>query len=184
MTKPKPSRDELERIVREHSEILLRGALSQGFQMSEAEDLVQETLLTYVKKSDRFEGRSSLRTYLFGILHNKSLERRRKRVRELSVDPVDAVFDRRMSGPNGHWSPPPSGPDDEAQAAELYRMIEECLEGLTDAQRSAFQLKEVLRQGSWEVCNVLDVSDNYLRVLLFRARIKMRNCLEEKGAAA
>lgn len=174
----------MEALVKDHAGALLCGALSMGFPRAEAEDLVQEALLVFVRSPDQFQGRSSLRTYLYGILYKKGLEHRRKRSRELATDPVDQIFEKRMSGPMGHWVSPPKGPEDQALAGELAQLIQECMKGLSDLQKAAFHLKEVEHLAGKDVCNVLEVTDNHLRVALFRARIKLRNCLEEKSIHA
>ena len=169
----------LTQVVEEHTEVLLRGALGRGLPPVEAEELVQETFVTFLEVVARFEGRSSVRTFLFGILYRKAMERGRKRSRELPTDPIDEVFEKRF-GSFGGWSTPPRGPDEEALTKETSVLISECLKDLTPDQRSAFHLKEVDRESSESVCNILDVTATYLRVLLFRARNKLRECLEEK----
>lgn len=167
------------RIIEDHADVLLRGALGRGLSILDAEDLVQETFVTFLKAVDRFEGRSSVRTFLFGILYRKAMERGRKKSRELPVDPVDRIFDGRF-GPGGMWTTPPAGPDEAVLTEETAGMIHGCMEGLTEDQRSAFHLKEVDHLSSDEVCNILDVSATHLRVLLFRSRNKLRECLEKK----
>jgi RNA polymerase sigma-70 factor (ECF subfamily) len=166
-------------VVEAHSEVLLRGALGLGLPLVEAEDLVQDVFTVFLSAVSRFEGRSSVRTFLFGILYRKSMERARKRSRELATDPTDAVFEQRFSA-NGMWASPPRGPEDETLQAESGEMINSCLEGLTEAQRAAFYLREVERQSAEAICNILDVKSTHLRVLLFRARLRLRECIENK----
>ena len=76
------------------------------------------------------------------------------------------------------------GPEQEASLKEAAALLKECLEGLPDQQRAAFQLKEVDMLPSEEARNVLGVADTHLRVLLFRARAKLRECLEKKWGKA
>jgi len=168
-------------VVRAHTGDLLRAALGQGFAQADAEELVQSVFTTFLEAAARFEGRSTVRTFLFGILYRKALEAGRKKARELAVDPADEVFDGRFNW-WGHWSRGPRGPEDEADVKELASLIAACLEGLTAQQRAAFQLKDVDQRESEDVCNVLDVESTHLRVLLFRARNKLRECLEGKWA--
>ena len=166
--------------VSQHSQALMRGALGRGFSWADADELVQETFVTFLEAVKRFEGRSSLRTFLFGILYRKAMERGRKRSRELATDPVDHIFESRCQGPGGHWSSPPKGPDEEVLSREAAGLIEACMEDLSEDQRTAFHLKEVDRIETAELCNIMDVSATHLRVLLFRARNKLRECLEKK----
>lgn len=168
--------------VREFSGALLRAALGLGFPELEAEELTQAAFAAFLEGAARFEGRSSLRTYLFGILYHKAQEHRRLRGRELAVDPADGLFEERFSA-TGHWSRPPRGPEQEADAREIAALIASCLEGLPPQQRAAFQLREVSQEAPAEVCNVLGVTDTHLRVLLFRARSRLRECIEGKWKA-
>jgi RNA polymerase sigma-70 factor (ECF subfamily) len=173
---------DVEKAVKEHAAVLLRGALALGLQKTEAEDLVQDTFATFLKAAERFEGRSSLRTFLFGILYRKAMERGRKAARELPTDPADAAFESRFVS-WGHWSQPPRGPDQEADLQELSKLISDCIGRLPEQQKAAFLLKEVEMESSEEVRNALDVEDTHLRVLLFRARTKLRDCIEGKWRA-
>lgn len=169
----------LSQVVREHAADLYRASLGFGLAPCDAEELVQASFVTFLGACQRFEGRSSVKTFLFGILYKKALEQGRKRSKELATDPADEVFDGRFRT-GGHWSQTPKGPDEEAALNETSRLIGECLDGLSDQQRAAFQLKEVDGQSNADICNVLDLNDTHLRVLLFRARNKLRECLERK----
>lgn len=169
----------ISQVVKAHAGDLLRAALGMGLGLAEAEDLVQSIFTAFLEALDRFEGRSSVRTYLFGILYRKMWERGRQKSRELPVDPSDALFDGRFDSLH-HWSRPPKGPQEEAETRETAELIRRCLEGLTDQQRAAFQLKEAARESSESICNILGIENTHLRVLLFRARNKLRECLESK----
>jgi RNA polymerase sigma-70 factor, ECF subfamily len=169
---------DLEALIAEHSGALKKGALAWGFSAADADELVQDTFAAFLEARSRFEGRSSVRTYLFGILYNKGAALSRERKKESAVEDVEAVFESRFD-PAGHWlAGQPRGPESEAMTKELAGIIERCAEGLSTAQRAAFFLKEAEGASSSDVCSVLGVSDTHLRVLLFRARLKLRDCLE------
>lgn len=171
--------DDLERLVGENTGPLLRGALALGFSEADAEELVQDTFVAFLKARERFEGRSSVRTFLFGILYNKGAALSRKSRREAGTDDVEALFDARFNAA-GHWrAGEPQGPEDAALSKELAELIAACAERLTQDQRGAFFLKEAEGLEAPEVCNILGVSDTNLRVLLFRARLRLRECLEK-----
>ncbi|MDP3911895.1 MAG: sigma-70 family RNA polymerase sigma factor [Gemmatimonadales bacterium] len=170
----------LEAVARENIGPLLRGARAAGLSGADAYDAVQEVLLVFVEKADRYDGRASVRTWLFGILFNKIAERRRAVAREATVDDIDAVVDARFDA-RGQWIKPPRSPDVQLAAGQAMKMLEECLERLPERRRAAFVLREVEQLDVDEVCNVLEVSRNNLRVLLFRARNALRECLESKG---
>jgi RNA polymerase sigma-70 factor (ECF subfamily) len=168
----------LEALVRAHSGALLGAALGLGLADTDAEELVQETFAAFLKGLERFEGRSRLRTYLFGILYNKASELRRRRGREQPLEGDDPAHESRFDA-RGHWARPPQGPEEAALSKEVSEIIARCAEGLTTAQRAAFFMKEVQGADPREICNVLDVSGTHLRVILFRARVKLRECLEK-----
>ncbi len=165
-------------VVSAHADALYAGALSLGVAPSDAEDLVQETLAAFLAGLDRFHGLSSVRTYLFGILYNKARQRWSAGWREQAADPVDEVFESRFdaSGVLRRLK----GPEEEALGRELEGLIADCANGLSQSQRAAFFLKEVEREDTASICKILGVSETNLGVLLFRARNKLRECLERK----
>lgn len=169
----------LEELIRAHTEPLLAGALALGFSAVDAEELVQDSFVAFLDGLDRFEGRSKIRTYLFGILYHKASLARRRSTRERPEDQTDPLFADRFNG-MGLWIKPPQGPEDAALSAEAREWVAHCAEALPTSQRMAFFLRESEGRSSDEICNILEVSDTNLRVLLFRARIRLRDCLERK----
>ena len=169
----------LNAMVTEHLPALLAGALAIGLSRVDAEEAVQETFVAFLSALDRFEGRSSLRTYLFGILYHKASHLRDKARRQEGRDDIEAVVEARFDA-GGMWMRPPRGPEAESLDAELRAWILTCAEGLTPAQRSAFFLKEVEGESPESICNALGVSGTNLRVMLHRARLKLRECLEAR----
>ena len=170
---------DLTEIVEAHTAYLLRAAYAFGLYGTDAEDLVQEAFTTFLEIRERFEGRSSVRTFLYGILYRKNLERSRKAARETPVDPVEGKFASRFDS-LGMWQTPPRGPAEQALTAETEELIADCLKQLPASQRGAFFLKEVEHLSSEEICNAIAVKPTNLRVLLFRARNGLRECLEGK----
>lgn len=174
--------DALTAVVNAHAEGLYAAALGLGVAAADAEDLVQDALAAFFSNVENFRGESSLRTYLFGILYNKARQKWAGGWREQATDPVDEVFEGRFdaSGVLRRLE----GPEDEALAQELSALIAECAGGLSQAQRAAFHLKEVEREPTASICKILGVSETNLGVLLFRARNKLRECLERKWESA
>jgi RNA polymerase sigma-70 factor (ECF subfamily) len=167
-------------LVGEHSRPLYRAARGMGFREDEAEDMVQDVFITFLSSLDRFEGRSQLRTWLFGILHNKTMERRRKQVLEEHHDPIDEVFESKFDS-NGKWSAPPEDLLRLMESKQLGNAITHCLDGLPPTQRSVFVLREMEEMVSDEVCKILGVTVTNMGVLMHRARIRLRECLEGRG---
>lgn len=164
-------------MVNEHLPTLLAGALAIGLSRADAEEVAQETFVAFLAKLDRFEGRSSLRTYLFGILYHKASNLRAKARREESSADIEVLAEARLTK-GGMRARPPHGPEAEMLDAEISRWVEKCAEGLSDSQRTAFFLKEVEGETSEAICNIMGVSAINLRVMLHRARLKLRECLE------
>ena len=157
-----------------------------------AEDVVQETFLGIIKGIDRFEARSSVRTWMFGILTNLAKRRgeREGRTRpfssfaaelgadEPSVDPDRFIASGRWAG---YWAAPPVGrdvPEARVLAAEAGGRVVSAIEALPPAQRTVITLRDVKGLSAAEVCELLDISETNQRVLLHRARSKTRAALE------
>jgi RNA polymerase sigma-70 factor (ECF subfamily) len=146
-----------------------------------ADDVVQEAWLGVLRGLDRFEGRSSLRTWIYRIVANVA---RTRAVREARSTPFSAL--EHEEGPSveparfdrtGHWSSPPE-PWRAVLDAEARRLVERAIEMLPDLQRQVITLRDVEGWSSEDVRNVLDLSETNQRVLLHRARSKVRAALE------
>lgn len=172
--------DALKSVVDEHGRRLYRAARGMGHAASDAEDLVQNVFVTFIESIDRFEGRSKVSTWLFGILHHKSQERRRTVVREELNDPVDQVFESQFDV-RGSWIRPPTAPDQHVTAREAGDAIQTCLDGLSQVQREIFQFREVEELSAADVSKISGLTVTHIGVLFHRARTKLRACLEGKG---
>lgn len=172
--------DVLQSVVRQHLPILLRAARRSGLPIDRAEDAVQETMLTFLKRAPEFDGRARVRTWLFGILLKKIARGFEGTRRAGAEEDIDQVVEARFTA-DGRWARPPRGPDAGADRERVRAWLAECLEDLPDRRRLAFLLRDVEEMPTDEVCAVLDVTPNNLGVLLFRARNGLRECLEGKG---
>ena len=167
-------------VVNEHARPLYRATRGMGFHEEEANDLVQDVFTTFLEKLDRFQGRSQIRTWLFGILHHKVLGRRRERYREQQNDPIDEVFESRFDT-QGNWMRPPEDLQRLMESKEIGEAIRLCMEGLPAVQREVFVLREMEEFETSEVCKILDISVTNLSVLIHRARNRLRDCIEARG---
>lgn len=172
--------DTLARVVEQHARRLYRAARGFGLPAPDAEDLTQEVFLTFLATLDRFEGRSQLGTWLFGILSHKVQERRRADARAVAHDPSDAVFETWFDG-RGRWARPPVGPDALVEAEDAATSLADCLAALPALQRDVFHLRQVEELPAREVCKILGPSVTHVAVLLHRARVRLRECLSRKG---
>lgn len=166
--------------VQDHARTLYRAARGMGFQEGEAEDLVQDVFTTFLETLDRFEGRSQVRTWLFGILHHKALERRREQYREEQCDPIDEVFESRFDA-RGNWVRPPQDLQRALESKEIGAALADCLEGLPSTQREVFVLREMEGLATAEICKIMGVTVTNMSVLMHRARNRLRECIEAKG---
>jgi RNA polymerase sigma-70 factor, ECF subfamily len=181
------------RLVREWHSSMLRVAQIFVPTRSAAEDVVQETWVRVLGALDRFEGRSSLKTWVFRILVNtaktRALRDRRvvpfsalhdpARVPEASVEPERFLPDDDPHHPGGWTAPPRALPEERLLAAETRDVIARAIDALPASQRAVISLRDVEGWSADEVRNALDITEVNQRVLLHRARSKVRRALEE-----
>jgi RNA polymerase sigma-70 factor, ECF subfamily len=168
-----------EQIVETYLPQLLRAGRGMGFRREENEDLAQSAFTALVEGLDRFEGRSHIRTYLFGIFHNKVCEHIREKYRAEECDSIDQVIQARFDT-RGRWRQPPVDLDNKILRREQAEILQECLETLPAAQRTALSMREIQGMTTAEICNKIGVTTTNLGVLLFRARNRIRECVEKK----
>ena len=169
-----------------HRTSLLRFALLQVRNPDVAADLVQETMLAALTAAERFAGDSSLRTWLTGILRHKIVDHIRKAGREVSMDASDdeggtALLDA-MFQDDGHYVQMPNDWGDPARLLSERRFLEalqRCVDGLPVRTSQAFLMRELMGFETDEICKELAISSTNCWVLLHRARMRLRACLEE-----
>ena len=184
--------DAFRALVREYTPSLVRVARIYVSTQAAAEEVAQETWLGVLNGLPRFEGRSSLRTWIFRILTNIAKTRAKRdgrtlpfsalsepgRVPEAAVD-ADRFLDPEHPRWPGHWAlKPEAWPEDALVAAETREKLAEAIEALPAAQRAVISLRDIEGWSSEEVRNALDLSETNQRVLLHRARSKVRSALE------
>jgi len=172
--------DALREVVRAYLDQIFRAARGAGLNQEQAEDVTQATFTVFLNAADRFEGRSHVRTWLFGILYKKIAEARRGIKRETQTDDIEEVLEQRFDV-GGAWTKPPRRADMDLDDAEIRAYIEACLESVPIRQRMAFVLREVEGISRDEICKTLEVTATNLGVLLHRVRNRLRECLEKLG---
>ena len=170
----------LEEVVRRYLPQILRAAGGAGFAPQRAEDIAQDTFVTFIETAPRFEGRSHVRTWLFGILYKKIAEARRNLGRDKEMDDIEEVLEQRFDDA-GSWMRPPRPVDAEVYDAEVRQGIDGCLDRVPTNQRMAFALREIEGMDTQEICKILEITSTNLGVLLYRVRNHLRECLEAKG---
>jgi len=168
------------RIERERP-YLLRYASLQLRDAQAAEDAVQETLLAALAGESGFGQRASLRTWLTGILKHKIIDAIRKLSREAPAageDEFDALFDER-----GHWIEMPgawSDPDASLDQKRFFAALELCLSRLPEKTAQTFMMREHMGLETDEICKELAITATHCWVLLYRARMALRECLTKE----
>ena len=170
----------IETVVETYLGQILRAARGAGVDPQQAEDVTQATFTTFLEKAPRFEGRSHVRTWLFGILYKKIAAARRARARDRQIEEIDEAFERRFDA-SGHWSTPSQPVDTDLHHKEVETEILACLDAAPSRQTLAFVLREVTELSTEDICHVLGITRSNLDVILHRIRNRVRDCLESKG---
>ncbi len=177
--------------LNKYGDLLFKMAYRHVSNQEVAEDIVQETLLAGLKARSGFAGAATEQTWLVGILKNKIMDHFRRSSRTTSLPEPDDVAsessaDFILDGPDrGTWQParrPAKWAVDEndpVEQDEFWQHLNRCLEDLDHRSARAYRLKEVQEIDYQEVCNVLAISPTNLRVMLHRARLQLRRCLEQ-----
>ncbi|MGF6604551.1 RNA polymerase sigma-70 factor (TIGR02943 family) [Paraburkholderia sp. GAS448] len=181
---------------------LLRFARLQLRDAAAAEDAVQEALAAAWAQADRFAAQSQHKTWVFGILRHKLVDTLRSRQRTVNLSALqtelddETLLDRELFRGNnshwynyGHWSreaKPGRWPTPETalRQREFWELFEVCLDALPEHQGRVFMMREFLDLEMAEICAELLISANHCSVLLYRARLRLRTCLTEKGLSA
>ena len=174
-----------------HRIYLLRVARLQLRNDELAEDVVQDTLVAALQGAAGFSGKSSVKTWLTGILKHKIVDAIRRKTsgpelttldEECQIDDFDALFDE-----TGHWENPPANwgnPESDLERREFFDIMDLCLEKLPPNTARVFMMREVMELESDEICKELSITSTNLWVIMYRARVSLRECLEQNWFAS
>jgi RNA polymerase sigma-70 factor (ECF subfamily) len=173
--------------IETHRRYLMRVAQLQLRDGDLAQDVVQDTMVAALTGAAGFDGRSSLKTWLTGILKHKIVDAIRRKQKapvplaalddEGSIEDFDALFK-----PNGAWDAPPAewgDPEAALNQREFFAVMELCLDKLPLQTGRVFMMREVMGLESDEICKELSITAINLWVILYRARMALRACLEQ-----
>jgi RNA polymerase sigma-70 factor (ECF subfamily) len=171
--------------LNEHGDYLYRFALARLRDPHQAEDAVQETFLAAVKNNS-FSGESSIRTWLTGILKHKIIDIQRKQIREQPVSDLINLDDAETSmddffDATGHWLEKPAAfdmPDNTLQQQQFLSVLDDCMRKLPKKLADIFLLRDIHENDNEEICKELSLTATNAWVMLYRARMRLRKCLE------
>jgi RNA polymerase sigma-70 factor (ECF subfamily) len=169
--------------LNEHGDYLYRFALARLRDPHQAEDAVQDTFMAAIK-ANNFAEQSSARTWLTGILKHKIIDFMRKDAREIVASDLmseqdanmDAFFDK-----TGHWQEQPKNwqmPDGELEQKQFFKILQSCLDKIPNKLATLFMMRDVHETDNEEICKELNITTTNAWVMLYRARMSIRKCLE------
>ena len=169
---------------------MIRFATLQLGDSHQAEDAVQDALVGAMKNASSFGGRAALKTWIFAILKNKIADALRHKQRVVNASSLfreedededfSELFDRK-----GFWQPDErpvawANPEESLREGQFWRVFEACLDGLPPKQARVFMMREFIGLDAGEICLAVELTTSNLHVLLHRARLRLRECLENK----
>lgn len=176
--------------VDEHGDYLFRYAMMRLREETLAEDAVQETLLAAIQSMASYRGKATERTWLTGILKHKIIDHYRKCSHEVSFEDdgdllveVEKFFER-VDVWNGHWNNKLQphewnmSPEATYQETEFFAVLQNCMSKLPDRVAGVFMLREMDGLDSDEICEILSLTSNNFWVMMHRARLALRRCIE------
>ena len=185
MTAPLPTAPDFATQVEALRPQLLRFARSQLRNDAWAEDAVSDTLLAALEKPGSFTGQSQLKTWLIGVLKHKLVDQLRRHTREATIltredgeDLDESLFDR-----SGHWRDPMQdwgSPELALGQRQFFEVLQVCCDQLPAVQGRVFMMREWLDLDTDEICKEMQITPTNLWVLLHRARLRLRGCLQTR----
>jgi RNA polymerase sigma-70 factor (ECF subfamily) len=178
--------------LQKHRPQLVRFAMLQLRNATAAEDVVQETLLAALQSGASFAGQSSVRTWLVGILKHKIIDAIRKQSREQPLETADDETDiedlqNAVYRDDGHHRETPAdwgNPESALEQRKFFEVLERCMDGLPKKSARVFMMREVMGLETDEICKDLGITSTNCWVLLYRARMALRECLQGRWFAA
>lgn len=172
--------------INKYGNYLYNFAIARVYDQDAAQDLVQETFYSAVKAKDSFEGRSTEKTWLTSILKRKIIDHYRKNIRKKE----DFILDdnehfQREGILKGHWEDeylPMDWAYQESQVlenSEFFKVLQSCLSKIPDKMAATFSMKEIQDYSTEEICKELDITPSNLWVLMHRAKLRLRKCIEK-----
>lgn len=171
--------------VDQYGNYMYRYALARVADTEIAQDLVQEALVAAIKAYERFQGRSSVKTWLIAILKRKIVDHYRRKGNQLATDEIETVANNidQVFDDTGRWRVKPDewsvNPGAAYEQREFMNVLYQCLSNLPPRLSEIFMLREFDELSTPEICQQLSITESNSWVMLYRARMHLRGCLEE-----
>ncbi|NCI46133.1 sigma-70 family RNA polymerase sigma factor [Sediminibacterium soli] len=171
--------------VTQYADALYSYTLPRVNDQALAQDIVQETFLSAWKAREGYKGEASEKNWLFAICRNKIIDHYRRKSTDIMVHIDQDNTEDRYFGEPGHWNQQDepadwrNAADGEVERKEFYQAFEGCRKKLHDAQQSVFAMKYLDDLDSAEICKTLGITPSNYWVLMHRAKLQLRNCLEK-----
>lgn len=175
-----------------HGSALYRFALLRLRDHQKAEEAVQDTLVAALQAHARFNGSASTRTWLTGILKHKIMDQFRHESREMQLESNDSasVDDELLAEDHffdskGSWREEVcdwGNPEDAMERSQLIAILQRCLDALPTRLGRLFMMREVMESSTEEICQEMGISPTNVWTMLYRARMGLRQCLDQNGA--
>lgn len=179
-------RNEITQLFGKYADYLYSYAITRVNDRQVAEDLVQETFIAAYKNYGTFRSKSKASTWLTAILKNKIIDLYRKKVKEFHKESLDELartddyFNEkghwRKDALPGNWKIETAAP---IEQTEFYEVLQQCLSRLSELQRMAFVMKHMDDADTEEICKELDITASNYWVVIHRAKLQLRQCLEK-----
>ncbi len=163
---------------------MYRYALSRVSDTETAQDLVQEALVAAIKAFERFQGRSSIKTWLIAILKRKIVDHYRRKSNRQTTDDIETIANNvdQLFDDTGHWKVKPNewtvNPGSAYEQQEFMEVLYQCLSNLPPRLSEIFMLREFEELSTSDICRQLSITESNSWVMLYRARMQLRGCLE------
>jgi len=174
------------RYVNDHSDVLFNYAVHHGFDVHNAKDLVQETFISAWRNIDGFNEKASVRNWLFVIMKNKIVDHYRKVANNIVIESIEADHhDHTFFDEHDHWRAGMHPKEwsvnfvSKTEANDFQRIFETCNSKLKEIQSAVFVKKYVDGLNSEEICKELGITTSNYWVILHRAKVQLRACLEK-----
>lgn len=183
--------------IEQYRDYLYRYALVRLRDEARADDVVQETLLAAFQSASGFAGKSTIKTWLTGILKHKIIDTYRRQSREQVVDgdgdDIERISDESYADvyfetntEKEHWRETPcawSDPEQSFEQKRFWEVFEQCNQGMSKQASRVFTMRELMGMETEEICKELSITSTNCWVLLYRARMNLRQCLETRWLA-